>query len=137
STFPVCSRRGLLCHFAHALHITSERMTARDIAVWLAQRRLAMPPGAIKVRHLDCHDTYWPPREFRRETFGPAARAIVGIFAFIDGGFMDYHGADEGHEEFYRRVMHLRRTVPAIKHGTCDYLAVKPSEEMVFAPLRE
>ena len=49
---------------------------------------------------------------------------------------MDYNGADEGDEAFYRTVMRLRRTLPTLKQGTCDYLAVTPTEPMVFAPLR-
>src|SRR5207237_3176958 len=102
SGLPLATRRWLLCHFLHAAQVTSERMNARDIADWLAQRRLVMPRGAIKVRHLDCHDSYWGPKEYRRDAFGiPAARALVAFFAFLDGGFMDYHGADEGSEEFY------------------------------------
>jgi hypothetical protein len=138
STLPIVSRHGLLCHFLQPSHVTTARMTARDIAHWLTQRRLAMPRGAIKVRHLDCHDTYWVSKEFRRETFGPAAaRAIVAFFAFLDGGFMDYNGADEEDEDFYRKVMHLRRALPTLKQGICDYLAVTPTEPMVFAPLWE
>jgi glycosidase len=137
SMLPVRSHRGMQCHFAHPSHVTTERLTAQDMAQWLAQRRLVMPRGAIKVHHLDCHDTYWPTREFRRETFGvEAARAVVALFAFIDGGFMDYNGADEGSEAFYRRVMHLRRTLPTLKEGDCDFLAVRPTDPMVFAPLR-
>jgi hypothetical protein len=104
----------------------------------MAQRQLVLPRGAIKMRSLDSHDSYWRPREFRRATFGvPAARAVVGFFAFIEGGFMDYNGADRGSEAFYRRVMHLRRTEPALKNGACDYLAVRPTDRMAIAPLRQ
>jgi glycosidase len=137
SALPMASRKGILCHGANSTHVTTERMTARDIAWWLAQRRLVLPTGSIKVRHLDCHDTYWPTHEFRRDTFGPAARAILGFYAFLDGGFMDYNGADEGMEPFYHKLMQLRRSQPVLKKGTCDYLAVRPSDEMVFAPLWE
>ncbi len=138
STLPIVSRSGLLCHFLNPAHVTTERMTARDIAQWLTQRRLAMPRETIKVRHLDNHDAYWVSKEFRRETFGTAAaQAIVAFFAFLDGGFMDYNGADEGMEAFYGRVMRLRRTLPTLKQGTCDYLAVRPTDPMVFAPLWE
>jgi hypothetical protein len=137
SMLPILSRRGLLCHFASESHVTNDRLTARDVARWLAERQLVFPRGAIKVRHLDCHDTYWRPKEFRSRTFGiPAARAIVAFFAFADGGFMDYEGADEGSEDFYRTVMHLRRTQPALKRGSCDYLAVRPDDEMALAMWR-
>lgn len=135
---PMLSRRGILCHGLQSGHVSGGRMSAWDMAQWLAQRRLALPRGAIKMRSLDNHDTYWSSHEFRRETFGAdAARAIVALFALIDGGFMDYNGADEGLEEFYGKLMQLRRTLPALKDGSCDYLAVKPSEPMVFAPLWE
>src|SRR5579884_503825 len=138
SLLPLLSRRGLLCHFAESGHVTGPRMTAREVAQWLAQRRLVMPRGAIKVHHLDCHDTYWRPREFRRHTFGmAAARAVVGFYAFLDGGFMDFNGADAGSEAFYEKVVHLRRTQPVLRKGTCDYLAVSPSDPMTFAPLWE
>jgi glycosidase len=138
STIPVVSRKGLLCHFAHPSQVTTERMNARHIATWMAQRQLVTPPGAIRVHHLDCHDTYWVSKEFRSRTFGiPASRAIVALFAFTEGGFMDYFGADKGSEEFYRRVLSLRRSQPVLKNGTCDYLAAKPDNDMVLAPLRE
>ena len=138
SLLPLLTHRGLLCHSAHPTHVTTERLTAHDMAQWMAQRKLVMPRGAIKVRHLDCHDTYWFPREFRRAAFGPeAALAVVALFAFLDGGFMDYNGADVGYEPFYRRVMHLRQHLPVLQKGTCDYLAVPPDDWMVFAPLRE
>jgi hypothetical protein len=104
----------------------------------MAQRQLVLPRGAIKMRSLDSHDSYWRPREFRRATFGvPAARAVVGFFAFIEGGFMDYNGADRGSEAFYRRVMRLRQTQPTLKNGACDYLAVRPTDRMAIAPLRQ
>lgn len=138
SAWPILSRRGMLCHFAATDHVTGHRLTAHEIANWLAQRQLALPRGAIKVHHLDSHDSYWRPREFRRETFGaPAATAIAALFAFIEGGFMDYHGADAGLEEIYARLVRLRRDNPAMRHGTCDYLAVAPGDPHVFACLRE
>lgn len=135
---PMLSRQGVLCHGLQAGHVTGWRMSAWDMAEWLAQRRLAMPKGAVKVRSLDNHDTYWPSHEFRRETFGvEAAKAMAACFAFLDGGFMDYNGADEGLEAFYAQLVHLRRTVPALARGECDYLAVRPSAPMVFSPLWE
>lgn len=138
SMLPLLSRRGVLCHFAQAGHITGPRLTAAEVAQWMAQRQYVLPRGAIKMRSLDSHDSYWRPREFRRDTFGiPAARAIVGLFAFIEGGFMDYNGADKGSEAFYRRMMHLRQTQPALKRGTCDFLAVTPTDPMAIAPLRQ
>ncbi len=61
----------------------------------------------------------------------------MGFYAFLDGGFMDYNGADEGSEAFYEKVVHLRRTQPVLRKGACDYLAIPPSDPMTFAPLWE
>ena len=49
--------------------------------------------------------------------------------AFIEGGFMDYNGTDAGSEAFYRRVVGLRKTQPALYEGACDYIAVKPTAQ--------
>ena len=133
---PLLSRSGILCHFLQPGHIQGSRITAQEIAQWLTQWRLSMPRGVIKVRSLDNHDTYWVSNQFRREIFGVEATcAIVAFFAFLDGGFMDYKGADAGLEAFYKKVLHLRRTLLPFKQGTCDYLAARPTAPMIFAPL--
>ena len=115
------------------------RLTAREMAEWLEYRRLALPRGSVTVHHLDSHDTFWwgEKAQFRSEAFGPeAARALFAVCACLDGGLMNYVGGEKATEEFYRRMLQLRRTLPELRQGECDYLAVECDDEMVFAPLR-
>ncbi len=112
-------------------------LTARQMAEWLHERRLAHPPGSVLAHHIDSHDSYWPLGQFRREAFGPDAwRPAFAMCALIDGCIMHYIGGEKGNEDFTRRVMLLRRQLPEMIRGTCDYLAVRPDNDMVFAPLR-
>jgi hypothetical protein len=112
-------------------------ITARQMAEWLHERRLAHPPGSILAHHVDSHDSFWPLAQFRREAFGSDAwRPCFALCTLIDGCLMHYIGGELGNEEFTRRIMQLRNTLPEITLGTCDYLAVRPDDDMVFAPLR-
>jgi hypothetical protein len=116
------------------------RLTARELATWLHYRRLAVPAGSLTVHHLDSHDTFWwgEKARFRRDALGQdAARILFALCAFLDGGIMSYVGAEEGSEEFYRRVLHLRRDIPELRHGDCDYLGVICDEPMVLPLLRQ
>jgi hypothetical protein len=74
---------------------------------------------------------------FKKEAFGiDAARLLFAFSSFIGGGVMNYVGSEAGSEEFYRKVLGLRESIPALREGSCDYLAVRPSNDRVFAPLR-
>jgi hypothetical protein len=72
---------------------------------------------------------------YARESFGvDGARLLFAWSAFMDGGVMSYVWGEKGSEEFYRRVLQLKQSIPALE-GSCDYLALRPSSERVFAPL--
>ena len=106
--------------YAGSCQWDARRLTARELATWLHYRRLALPPGSLTVHHLDSHDTFWwgEKARFRREALGQdAARILFALCAFMDGGIMSYVGAEKGSEEFYRRVLHLRRAIPELCQG--------------------
>ena len=48
---------------------------------------------------------------------------------------MSYVWSEKGSESFYRRVLELKESTAAIRNGSCDYLALRPSSDRVFAPL--
>ncbi len=115
------------------------QITCREMAHWLYERRLALPRGAIKIHHVDSHDSHeWGGLgQFRREAFGPeAARLLWAFCCFIDGGVMNYIGAEDGSEDWYRTCLSLRSQIPALRSPFCDYFVVEPDDEYVFAPLR-
>ena len=135
SLMTVISEKG----YAGSRAAVDRRVTARDVALWLHHRRLALPPGAETVHHLDSHDTYWwgEKAQFRREAFGDAAaRAMFAFFALLDGGIMVYTGAERGAEAFYQRLLRLRRGIPALRYGGCETMAVACADEAVLALLR-
>ena len=115
------------------------KVSARELAEWLEMRRLAFPAGWRKVHHVDSHDSFtWGGLGmFRKEAFGvEGARLLFAYCAFLDGGVMNYAGAERGSEEFYRKVLAVRESTPALREGSCDYLAVRPGNDRVLAPLR-
>jgi glycosidase len=135
SLVDVVSERG----FAGARLYTGEKISARQAAEWLQYRRLSLPRGSQTVHHLDSHDTFWwgEKAQFRREAFGVAAsQALFAMYAFLDGGIMNYAGAEQGSEDFYHKVLHLRQNTPALRYGACDYLAVQADPDQVLALLR-
>jgi len=114
-------------------------ITAREAAEWLEQRDLAFPKGFLKAHHLDSHDTFeWGALgQFRRETFGlQPSRALFAFCAFLGGPVMNYVGGEVGSEEFYRRVLEVRGSVPELTLGSWNYTAIKASDEMIFTILR-
>ncbi|HEV2474671.1 MAG TPA: hypothetical protein VGS41_18490 [Chthonomonadales bacterium] len=120
------SQHGLLHYFMHPPNASTDQLNARQVSEWLEQRRLAIPEGAVKVRHLDCHDTYWRPSVFGSDTFGmEASKAIMAFLAFLDGGWMDYNGLSKEAQEFSHRLVALRKREPVLRNGDCDYLAWK------------
>lgn len=132
---PLVSKRG----YVSTGPVLPRKISARELAEWLEIRQLAFPAGWRKVRHVDSHDSYdWGSLGmFRKEAFGiEGARLLFAYSAFLDGGVMNYVGAERGSEEFYRKVLALRESIPALREGTCDYVAVRPGNDRVLAPLR-
>ena len=131
----VISERG----YAGERYYSGEKIVARQVAEWLHFRRLSLPAGSQTVHHLDSHDTFWwgEKAQFRKEAFGvEASRALFAMFALLDGGIMNYVGAEKGSEDFYRNLLRLRQRIPALRVGDCDYLAVGAEPESVLALLR-
>jgi hypothetical protein len=112
------------------------RITARDVAEWLHERRLAHPPGTVTAHHIDSHDSFWGHALFRRQVYGPDAwRPCFALCALTDGCIMHYIGGELGNEAFTQRIMELRRELPEIRFGDTDFRAVQPNDEMVLAVL--
>lgn len=115
-----------------------ERISAADMAVWLEQLRLVKPRGTASVHHLDSGDTFgWSNLQYRRQVFGvPAARALFALVVSLGGPLMMYAHAEDGMEDFYRAILSLKRSLPAVDRGALDCLAVSCDDDRVFAPLR-
>ncbi|HSV93833.1 MAG TPA: alpha-amylase family glycosyl hydrolase, partial [Desulfobacterales bacterium] len=115
-----------------------ERISAADMAVWIEQLRLVKPRGTTSVHHLDSGDTFgWSNLQYRRQVFGvPAAKALFALVVSLGGPLMMYAHAEDGMEEFYRDILRMKRSLPAVDRGDIDCLAVGCDNDRVFAPLR-
>lgn len=125
--------------FAGSLAYTGRRLTAYEVARWLHLKELSLPKGSMTVHHLDSHDTFWwgGMAQFRREAIGnQAACAMFSIFALIGGGILNYAGAEKGSEEFYSKLLFLRKNILELKYGECDYLSARSDDENIFTVLR-
>jgi hypothetical protein len=109
---------------------------ANQFRSWLENRRLSLPVGSETIHQVDSHDSFWwlPwGYKFRREQFGVEGyRALFFMLSTLDGGLMQYPTGEEGSENFVRRALRLRRQVPEIRDGQCDYLKVLISGDSVF-----
>jgi hypothetical protein len=115
-------------------------VTAAEMATWLDQRRRTLPDGSRAVHHVDSHDTFWwpePGAKWYGERYDPAAaEAMIAAFGLLDGGYMHYVGAEEGHEDHLRRVLQLRSELPELTDGSCEYRAVTTDDPDLFVVFR-
>jgi hypothetical protein len=90
------------------------------------------------VHHLDSADSYgWSNGQFRREVFGErAARAFFALNVALAGALMMFACAEDGMEEFYRSILRLKRSFPALDRGAVDYLSVTADDPRAFTVLR-
>jgi hypothetical protein len=118
---------------AHAL----QNVDAEGARAWFEDVRAANPIGAKTIHQVDSHDSFWwpaPGMKFRREQFGADGyKALFFTVAFLDGGLMQYPTAENGSEEFVKKVLKLRSSAPEIVEGQCYYLLPKVSSSAVFA----
>ena len=110
---------------------------ARQMAEWLELRKLALPPSLGRVHQADSHDTKQTTGLFNRQIFGETGQRLVFAWcAFLDGGLMNFTGAEQGLEEQYKAILAVRDRHRALTAGDIDYLGAEPSNNRVFAPIR-
>ncbi len=114
-------------------------VSAREAAQWLDMRRRVMPKHWIKVHHADSHDTHEWNRVgiYRREYFGLAqSRALFAYCCFTEGAVMNYAGGERESEPEYKQLLALRKGMPALLRGDCDYLSVRAVDPRLLTLLR-
>ena len=124
--------------YAYLAAFADERIDASDLGPWLEQQRLSRPRGAWTVQHLDSGDSFgWSNLQMRKEVFGErAARALFAYNVAIAGALMMVEGAEIGMEEFYRTILALKRSIPALDRGAVDFMSVRADDPRVFAVVR-
>jgi len=102
-----------------------ERISAADMAVWLEQLRLVKPaaPRACTT------STRATPSGGRTCSTGARSSRERGAGALRTrrvprGPLMMYAHAEDGMEDFYRDILRMKRSLPAVDRGDIDCLAV-------------
>lgn len=123
------------------LPIYEGTIDASKMALWFELRRRALPRRQIALQHhIDSHDSWWNEAKsaFGRDKFGTAeALLLTGFCMLTDGAFLAFAGAEKGSEEFFRRILTLRNSLPALRKGSCDYLKCTTDHPKVIALYRE
>ena len=104
----------------------------RNIRRFLHEEQCAMPPGALLMHYEENHDTLPAPLLFGRA----AANALFAMTAWIRGFPLIPDEGEDGCFETWRDILRIRREVPELTRGTCDYDGVA-APDGVFACLRE
>ena len=104
----------------------------RNIRRFLHEQQCVMPPGTLLMHYEENHDTLPAPLLFGRA----AANALFAMTAWIRGFPLIPDEGEDGCFETWRRILRIRREIPEITRGTCDYDAVS-APDGVFACLRE
>jgi len=117
-------------------------VTARDLKDWLALQRLAYPEGTVHMRFSETHDTWLQDQEgtFQAKFGIEASKAAFAAAAMAKGALHVFYKqvrnskADLG--DFYKRILNVRSSSPALDHGDADYRSIVCSNENVFTVLR-
>ena len=111
------------------------------MALWFDLRRRTLPRRDIVLQHhIDSHDSWWNEADsaFGRDKFGRGPALLLTAFCMLtDGAFLAFAGAEKGCGEFFRRLLFLRRNLPALRSGRCDYLKITTDHPSVLALYRE
>jgi hypothetical protein len=102
-----------------------------DLRQWLHEQAAAGPPGQLRLRHIESHDSLRSQLWYGLEP----QRALMALSAFIPGVPLVYDECEDGSRQEFQTIFRLRRQFPELNGGTADYLRV-PTPPGVFACLR-
>lgn len=127
---PVTDRRGAAPGIFSL--ISNNTLSWPQAAAWLTEAAVSRPPGMTVVNHVDSHDSHeWlgaQGGQFNREAYGDDMhRPLLTLSLFMDGAFMSFLGAEEGHEDFYRSLLNIKGH-DILMHGECSYTSVRADD---------
>jgi hypothetical protein len=107
----------------------------KEFAVWMRDRDVLLPRGAMTAHHIDSHDTFWWPSwgiKWRREQFGlEMTQLLTCIFGSLPGPFMMFIGGEVGIEHLLPKIAEFKSS-DAYRHGTVHWWDSDASPEEVF-----
>ena len=115
-------------------------LTGRQIQDFYAVRKRINPKGALYVNWMDNHDSWNDGTnetgEYSYEKFSPGfARSLLALALFQEGAYMAYSGNEKLDEEYYRRMLGLRRRERIFSEGECSFEAVHACSDALITML--
>lgn len=103
-----------------------------NIRHFLHEQQSVSPPGTLFMHYEENHDSLQASLMYGRA----AANALFAMTAWSRGYPLIYQEGEDGCFEAWRRILKIRREIPELTGGTCDYVCVSVPEG-VFACLRK
>ena len=122
--------------FVQAFEMLNNKITPSEWGEWMADYRLSLPAGALRVSFTETHDT----RNFTPPSYGLRGSNLerAGFAALILAGFipMIWSGQEKRNEAFYRKMFKVRRKYSIMTSGKTYFNAVESSNKWVVNVLR-
>lgn len=107
----------------------------KELAIWMRDRDVLLPRGAMTAHHIDSHDTFWWPSwgiKWRREQFGlEMTQLLTCIFGSLPGPFMMFIGGEVGIEHLLPKISEFKRS-DAYRNGKVRWWDSDSTPEEVF-----
>lgn len=107
----------------------------KELAIWMRDRDVLLPRGAMTAHHIDSHDTFWWPSwgiKWRREQFGlEMTQLLTCIFGSLPGPFMMFIGGEVGIEHLLPRISSFKSS-DAYRNGRVIWWDSDTTPEEIF-----
>ena len=107
----------------------------KELAIWMRDRDVLLPRGAMTAHHIDSHDTFWWPSwgiKWRREQFGlEMTQLLTCIFGSLPGPFMMFVGGELGIEHLLPKISDFKLS-EAYRNGKVIWWDSDATPEEVF-----
>ena len=117
----------------------NRKINAAQLADWLEQHRLSLPPSHLVKNVFEGHGDWWYGEQgiFQRDLFGiDAARALFAFCVFSEGAIMNFVGGEYGMESFCSQILKIRNE-RSIFQTSCKYSAPESDNDMVLSIARK
>ncbi|MDO4568903.1 MAG: alpha-amylase family glycosyl hydrolase [Planctomycetia bacterium] len=115
----------------HDLRRLPPEQFVSNVRRWLHESQYGEIKGLLKLRHIESHDSLRSQAWYGTRP----ARALMALTTFIHGMPLVYQEQEVGNLEEYKRLFAVRRALPELQGGECDFEAIQ-TPPGVFGVLR-
>lgn len=117
------------------LKVARNEIKAADLQVWLADRMTVGVPGSTRILSIENHNSTRVSPSSLAYRGSPISRALFTICCFAGGIPLIWSGQEQSQGRFYRDLLQLRQSHPALKEGESNLNAYADTPD-VFVAIR-